>query len=439
VWASDIDAGNVETMRSLVDIDENLHLLDAHIFQFDFLNDGFDKLPEELQKIINNPEKRKKLIIYINPPYAESSGGKRAKAGVSTSHNAHDLYKADLGKAANELFSLFMMRAANQISGAYLAVFSKLKYVNSSNFTKFRDNFSAQFKKGFMCRSDTFDNVRGKFPIGFLIWQLSYNGYDFKFPKSVKLDVFNTDGKRAGKKGFYNKQKYINAWISESDSTKESIGMLYYTSNDFQQNNLIYISLRDSNSHISRFDYTQKNIIEGCVCFAVRLCIEPTWLNDRDQFLYPNDKYKTDIEFQNDCLVFTLFHGQNRISCNDGVNHWIPFAEKEIGAKEKFESAFMSSFLKGKTFSEEAQAVLSAGKALWKYYHGKIKNNRAASVNASFYDIREFFQGRKESGTMNTKSADETYTALIGGLRDAQKVLAKKIEPKVYEYGFLRK
>ncbi|MDR0561127.1 MAG: hypothetical protein LBG73_00365, partial [Spirochaetaceae bacterium] len=97
------------------------------------------------------------------------------------------------------------------------------------------------------------------------------------------------------------------------------------------------------------------------------------------------------------------------------------------------------SFLKGKTFSEEAQAVLSAGKALWKYYHGKIKNNRAASVNASFYDIREFFQGRKESGTMNTKSADETYTALIGGLRDAQKVLAKKIEPKVYEYGFLRK
>jgi hypothetical protein len=60
------------------------------------------------------------------------------------------------------------------------------------------------------------------------------------------------------------------------------------------------------------------------------------------------------------------------------------------------------------------------------------------SVNASFYDIREFFQGRKDSGTMNTKSDDETYNALIKTLRDAQKALAEKIAPKVYEYGFLR-
>jgi hypothetical protein len=39
---------------------------------------------------------------------------------------------------------------------------------------------------------------------------------------------------------------------------------------------------------------------------------------------------------------------------------------------------------------------------------------------------------------MNAKSEDETYNALIKTLRDAAKALAKKIEPKVYEYGFLR-
>jgi hypothetical protein len=59
-------------------------------------------------------------------------------------------------------------------------------------------------------------------------------------------------------------------------------------------------------------------------------------------------------------------------------------------------------------------------------------------VNASFYDIREYFQGRKESGIMNVKSADKDYNGLIKTLRDALKVLAKKIEPKVYEYGFLK-
>ncbi|MDR1458767.1 MAG: hypothetical protein LBI60_00915, partial [Bacteroidales bacterium] len=73
VWASDIDQGNIETIQSLIDIDEHLDLLPAHVFQFDFLNDSFDKLPEERRKIVSNPEKRKKLIIYINPPYAEVS------------------------------------------------------------------------------------------------------------------------------------------------------------------------------------------------------------------------------------------------------------------------------------------------------------------------------------------------------------------------------
>jgi hypothetical protein len=152
------------------------------------------------------------------------------------------------------------------------------------------------------------------------------------------------------------------------------------------------------------------------------------------------------------------------------VNHWIPFTEAEVGAKEKFESNFMRQFLvagcrlpvgsdisntKPETGNQkpttgkkpetgnrkletEASAVLSAGLELWKYYHAKIKNNKTASVNASFYDIREFFQGRKDSGTMNTKSADETYNMLIGKLREAQKALAAKIAPKVYEYGFLK-
>ncbi|GBU23693.1 hypothetical protein R83H12_00309 [Fibrobacteria bacterium R8-3-H12] len=60
------------------------------------------------------------------------------------------------------------------------------------------------------------------------------------------------------------------------------------------------------------------------------------------------------------------------------------------------------------------------------------------NANASLYDIREHFQGRNAQGKMNTKSDDEKYNELIGSLREALKELAKKIEPKVYEYGFLR-
>ena len=38
---------------------------------------------------------------------------------------------------------------------------------------------------------------------------------------------------------------------------------------------------------------------------------------------------------------------------------------------------------------------------------------------------------------MNSESSDECYTELMKDLRDKLKILAKKIEPKIYEYGFL--
>ena len=222
------------------------------------------------------------------------------------------------------------------------------------------------------------------------------------------------------------------------------------------------------------------------IFYTVRHCIDATWLNDRDQFLYPNNDWQIDTEFQTNCLIYTLFHGQNRISSEHGTNHWIPFTEEEVDAKEKFESHFISDFIHGRikknvrteeeqkeyekdsknyhvadvfdesvvstttkyldgtvplTLSAEAQAVMDAGRELWCYYHQQpiAKEN----PNASFYDIRLYFQGTKttKSGKqqMNTESNDPAYTALIADLRQKQKELARQIEPKVYEYGFLKK
>ena len=78
---------------------------------------------------------------------------------------------------------------------------------------------------------------------------------------------------------------------------------------------------------------------------------------------------------------------------------------------------------------------MDAGRELWKYYHSQPGVN----VNASLYDIREYFQGRNDKGRMNTRSENETYTNLIAGLRDKLDLLARRIEPKIYEYGFLKK
>ena len=84
-------------------------------------------------------------------------------------------------------------------------------------------------------------------------------------------------------------------------------------------------------------------------------------------------------------------------------------------------------------FSAEATAVFDAGRDLWRYYH----TQPGANPNASYYDIREHFQGRNNKGKMTSKSTDETYNQLLSNLKEAMEQLRLQIVPKVYDYGFL--
>ena len=84
--------------------------------------------------------------------------------------------------------------------------------------------------------------------------------------------------------------------------------------------------------------------------------------------------------------------------------------------------------------SAEARAVYDAGLELWKYYHSMPD----AIADASFYDIRKYFQGVNASGKMNAASDDARYTELITSLREKMKTLGARIAKKVYEYGFLK-
>jgi len=462
IYASTLDQADVNVMHER--IDHGANLLKNHVFQFDFLNDDFTKLPQSLQDIINDEEKRKKLVVYINPPYAEATTAKTVtgtgenKTGVTTNFKLKDQLNAKIGNASNEIFALFMANIYEKMSGCILGQFSTLKFVNGSNFKKFKDYFLADYVSGFIVPADTFDNVKGKFPIGFTLWNTSKK----EKINTIATDVYDKNGNYFGSKNFYGDlPQNINRWIKSFDDTvNDLIGLIVSTAPDFQHDNQLCILSKKQERYC--FNITHSNLIKTSIYFSVRNCIEGKWLNDRDQYTYPNDGLQTDFEFQNDCLAFALFHGQNKITSSEGINNWIPFTEQEVNAQAKFGSNFMIDFIKsppapeggakqqqelflnpvrvsnpdrvGLEFSLEATAVFDAGRELWKYYHSQKEVN----VNASLYDIREYFQGRNEAGRMNAKSSDEKYTQLIGNLRENLKVLAKKIEPKVYEYGFLK-
>ena len=275
-----------------------------------------------------------------------------------------------------------------------------------------------------------------------------------------------------------NAREEINKFTDEINK----IGTLITDVGDFQNQNQVYLfnDNKPIKGHKIIIPILKTNLIASCTYFSVRHCINATWKNDRKQFEIPKDGWQEDKDFQTNCLAYTLFHGQNRISASQYLsneektpaetlyNHWIPFREEEVGAPTLFASHFMTDFMAGKLgqkeaptqehnlftlageenpkqeyssfvpkeplqFTPQAQAVFEAGKALWQYYFSQPKVN----VNASLYDIREYFQGRNEKGKMNNKSTDERYNTLIGNLREALGVLAQEIEVQVYAYGFL--
>ncbi len=467
-FLSTLDSNDVAIVKELAAANK-LNLLENHIFQFDFLNDDFNKAPKSLQEILNDKEKRKKLIIYINPPYAEAgnkakmSGIGKHKDLVARGNLICKKYKDELNKANNELFAQFFMRIYRELDGCIMASFSKLKYLNSSNFKKFREVFKAKFLEGFMVPADSFDNVKGQFPIGFLVWDTATP--PLKPTNAINLEVFDSLGEFLGYKTIVNENvKNIHMWLKQKEKIEnmEILGYIDTPTPDFQGSPSVAIinNKNSSKRHSVYFAITSSNILFGSVFFSIRHCIKATWQNDRDQFYAPyDDAFQDDSEFKNNCLIFMLFHTQNRITTTQGTNHFIPFSETEVNAEERYSSHALLDFLKGKIkekgdslflnakkenkpleFSPCASKVFDAGRKIYHHYHTQASTSRHHNTNASLYDIKEFFQGRNTQGNLNlpAKAKDEHYKQLYANLQDALKDLAKEIQPKVYEYGFLR-
>ncbi|EQL69419.1 hypothetical protein N407_08180 [Helicobacter pylori FD662] len=283
------------------------------------------------------------------------------------------------------------------------------------------------------------------------------------------MEVFDSHGGFLGYKNIINENvKNIHMWLKQKEKIEsmEILGYIDTPTPDFQGSPSVAIinNKNSSKRHSVYFAITGSNILLGSVFFSIRHCIKATWQNDRDQFYAPyDDAFQDDSEFKNNCLVFMLFHTQNRITTTQGTNHFIPFSEDEVNAKERYSSHVLLDFLKGGIkeegvnlflndkkenkpleFSPSALKVFDAGREIYRYYHTQDFKNRPYNApynaNASLYDIKEFFQGRNAQGKLNSppKAKDEYYKQLYANLQDALKDLAKEIQPKVYEYGFLR-
>ena len=449
----------------------------ATVFQYDYLNDGREKLPSNLRADLDDPDL--KWIVLINPPYATSNNPERVKDKVnkdSVSMTAVRKLMTDdgMGLTSRELFSQFLYRIDRDLGSrqTILGIFAKIKYINANNDQRLRDQFfDYKFEGGFLFSSKAFQGTKGQFPVGFAMWNLAEH-----MPltdQTIEFDVFNDQLEKIGVKRITSVPRgdLINQWFDHFPSTKKFpplssaftvgcdrkarcdriadgfLASLVSKGNDFLNQN--YTALLSA-PYVSAgaFSITAENFEQCMVVHAVRRLPKVTWLNDRDQFLRPSKPLPP--EFVDDCVVWSLFAPSNNTASLVNVeyegavyriiNHLYPWTIDELSTWQcsdleflyplvSEEDRFAARWLGAKKLSAEADSVLNEARSIYQRFYARLNELDRAKYRLEAWDVG-WYQVRRSLEEARLLDGDR--------FRLAFERLSAKLLPQVYSLGFLR-
>jgi hypothetical protein len=142
---------------------------EATKFQYDFLNDDYEKLPEGLRKSI---EQGRQIIVLMNPPYGTSSTSfGNHKKGTSKTIVNQIMLDNGIGRSSQQLYAQFLYKL-KEYGIKNISVFSKPNFFISSGFIKFRELVWSDFElmSGFIMDASEFADVK-QWPLTFTVWQ----------------------------------------------------------------------------------------------------------------------------------------------------------------------------------------------------------------------------------------------------------------------------
>lgn len=460
-------------------------------FQFDFLNDSLDKLPQGLKSAL---EENKPIIFFINPPYATSStftAEKQKEDGCCDNMVAEQMRSVGLDLACRNmipqfLYRIIMIKEQYNLTDVHIALFTKPNFLCANSFAKFRNIFFDVFKynNGIYFNASEFADVSDKWGIAFEIWNCGIQEERTNFIHKI---VNNNDGEIVEQfnKGIYNCDGLTDTskWIREIEVSKtkvdmpimksginqfenhknksigqltdDAIGCYYHVASDVYHS-AIYVALFTANcSHPSgKWSITNSNFERVMPTFASRKLVSDNWYNDKDIFLSPNEQHEHYNEFVNDSIVYSLFHSASNQSSLRQVEYkdklWdiknefffmskddIMQLANDYGFDFTFNDANVSNEryvytkLQGIELSQEAKAVLNMAIDL---------------VNASFKYREMFDEEHPEYQIMNWDCGwyqikgmlKEYMPNALKEFNELFKTLGDKMRPMVYELGFLK-
>lgn len=495
--SSTLEAIDVEDMRT-----HGHGGLSDNVFKFDFLNET--EIPCKIEKILREGAAAgKRLVFFMNPPYAEdgeAGAAGEAKAGVAAETVvAEACRRAGLGRTSRQLYAQFMFQAA-ELAKKYgfrdhtVALFSVPTFMSSGSYKPFRDWWYGQhaYWGGFLFQASHFADVSGRWGVSFTVWN-SGNRTDAKKFLPIRLtdvidfsvattaikEVYNSDDREASEwvegtqKGhvgdtpkFSSGLKVAEKWTG--GSLPGSLGVLISIGNNVMKSGTdVYIlSGKPTHKGARHFDLLPSNWRRAVALYGARKLVDENWINQKDEYLAPDELAPGYDQWVNDCHVYALLHTSNNCTAMRNVqykgntwrikNHW--FWLKHEVAKNKLNTLttkalyrdamqepgperdpYFAQVLANPEFelSPQARYVLDMTTALWLqslevreiYYGGRAVTDDEPDLHLTAWD----------AGIYQLKNLwSEMYPEEWKQLKKEHKLLSEELRPGVYTYGFLK-
>lgn len=457
-------------------------------FQFDFLNDSLDKLPQGLKSAL---EQNKPIIFFLNPPYATTCNfGDKNKAEEGNDTIINDVMKEKGMKRCSDnlyaqfLYRIMLIKEQYNLTNIHIALFSPTLFLTGSSFESFRNVFFKEFafNGGVQFKASHFADVADSWGISFSIWNNGETTDKNNFNYAL-IDNIDGEIKEVGNKVVYNidGQKTASLWAKEDvkknkteDAPQMTSGINYKPNKDGCRGNLVKNALGFYYNNSNNVDKNAQNVgmftscfssgtgcsilpinFDKCTAlFSARKLIEKNWVNSKDEYLAPNEEHEKYQEFVNDSIVYSLFHSASNQSSLRQVeykdklwdikNEFFFMSKNDImqlandyGFDFTFNDANVSSEryvytkLQGIELSQEAKAVLNMAIDL---------------INASFKYREMFDEEHPEYQIMNWDCGwyqikgmlKEYMPNALKEFNELFKALGDKMIPMVYELGFLK-
>ena len=330
---------------------------DSYKFVYNFLEDDIEMLNSDsgmldknykaeinnYKKLLTSLKSNKKIIFFINPPFAEAGNDKckdrKIKTGTSKTLIGQAMNKESIGRSSQQLYAQFLYRILKikemfKLTDINIGVFSPTLLLTGPMFEGFRERFLKEFsyEKGIMFNASNFSNVSNQWEIAFSIWKCGETKDKENFNCIVEEISKEGEISKIGVKNIYNlaKEKRASSWINVKNkyddidtvalksavnvdnkivkTRKEALGYFINDSNNVYANAKgVYILSSKVTRHLKTTEINEENFEKCSSLFAARRLIKANWKNQKEEYMTPDSSKYLYKEWINDCIIYSIF------------------------------------------------------------------------------------------------------------------------------------